>query len=144
VSAAGGPDPSHGPDPTGGPEPTGGTVPVQATERDLVRPFIVTGGRSRASHPDIRVETLLERTEAAGNGAEHAASAAEGRSILLAITAGPTSVAEIGAHTGLPLGVVTILAGDLVEEGLVQLHHTDPVDVEVSALTRMIERVRAL
>ena len=106
---------------------------------DLVRPFIVTGGRTRGSRSDIRVETLIEAVD----GVEYPGGYEE-RQILGAVTGRPTSVAEVGAHTGLPVGVVTILAGDLVDAGVIRLHHTDPVDIEVSALTRMIERVRAL
>ena len=110
-----------------------------AAEPDLVRPFIVTRGRTRASRPDIRVETLIEAIEGSGYS-----GVAEERRILEITSSGPTSVAEIGAHSGLPVGVVTILTGDLLDAGAVRLHHTDPVDIEVSALTRMIERVRAL
>jgi hypothetical protein len=42
------------------------------------------------------------------------------------------------------LGVATIIAGDLLTAGLLEVHHTDPVDIELDALTRMIEKVRAI
>jgi hypothetical protein len=44
----------------------------------------------------------------------------------------------------LPTQVVAILVGDLLDMGAIRIHQTDPVEVELSALTRMIERVRAL
>jgi hypothetical protein len=42
------------------------------------------------------------------------------------------------------LGVVTVIAGDLIEAGLLQVHQTDPVEIELDALTRMLERVKNL
>lgn len=137
--------PADGGYPAGGPpDLAGGDLGAAAADRagvepDLVRPFIVTGGRTRASRPDLRVETLIE---AIADSGFH--GVAEELAIFTLASAGPVSVAELGAHTGLPLGVVTILTGDLLDAGAVRLHHTDPVDIEVSALTRMIERVRAL
>ena len=37
-----------------------------------------------------------------------------------------------------------ILAADLVVGGQMELHQTDPVEIELDVLSRMIERVRAL
>ena len=120
---------------SGGGAPSGeehGDVP------DLIRPFIITGGRTRGARPEIRMETLIEQIAhpPTVDGAETAA--------VLAACGAPTSVAEIAAYTNLPLGVVMILAGDLLDAGAVRLHTTEPVDIEVSTLSRMIERVRAL
>ena len=36
------------------------------------------------------------------------------------------------------------LADDLISAGLLDVHHTDPVEIELSMLTKMIERVRAI
>ena len=44
----------------------------------------------------------------------------------------------------MPLGVAMVLVGDLVDDGCLETTHSDPVEIELSALTRMIERVRAL
>lgn len=104
-----------------------------------VRPFIMTGGRTRAERRDLRVETLLQATATAPAvelGPESAA--------ILAACAQPTSVAEVAAALGLVLGVVTVLAGDLIADGLLEVHQTDPVEIELDALTRMLERVRSL
>jgi hypothetical protein len=106
---------------------------------ELVRPFIVTGGRTRASRTDLRWETLLEcRVDPlpADAGTEQTA--------ILERCAEPTSIAEIAAATRLPLAVTTILAADLLDVGWIRIHETDPVEIELSALTRMIERVRTL
>jgi hypothetical protein len=63
---------------------------------------------------------------------------------MLHLCRDPQSIAEIAARLDLVLGVATIIAGDLVAGGYLELHHTDPVDIELDALTRMIERVRAI
>ena len=63
---------------------------------------------------------------------------------ILARCGDPVSIAELSAYLHLPLVVVNILAGDLLDGAQVRVHATDPVEIELSALTRMIERVRAL
>lgn len=106
---------------------------------DRVRPFVMTGGRVKADRRDLRVETLLQTT----GGADATRLAPEQVAIVQACTS-PRSVAEVAATCGLVLGVVTVLAGDLIGAGLLQVHHTDPVEIELDALTRMLDRVKEL
>ena len=106
---------------------------------DRVRPFVMTGGRVKADRRDLRVETLLHATATP----PPAKLAPEQRAILIAC-ARPLSLAEVGVECRLVLGVVTILASDLIAVGLLQVHHTDPVEIELDALTRMLERVKEL
>jgi hypothetical protein len=107
---------------------------------DRVRPFIMTGGRTRAHRRDLRVETLLQTT--AGIGAIDRLPPEQ--QDILRDCVSPRSVAEVAADLGLVLGVVTVLAGDLIADGLLEVHQTDPVEIELDALTRMLERVRSL
>src|SRR5262245_19643395 len=104
---------------------------------DLVRPFVMTGGRTRAANDTLRVETLVQTSANAGEAAFEA-----GRIIQLCRT--PHSIAEVAAKLELPLGVARVLVGDLVAEDRLVVHHNDPVDIELSVLTRMIDRVRSL
>lgn len=110
-----------------------------ASPHDFVRPFIMTGGRTRAGRRDLRVETLLQVTDAAVPDDLPSEQAA-----IVELCQEPLSVAEVGAELGLVVGVVAVLAGDLIEAGILDLHHTDPVEIELDMLTRMIERVRAI
>ena len=103
-----------------------------------VRPFIMTGGRTRAERRDLRVETLLQ-TVATDPG-----DLPPEQSRILQVCETPTSVAEVAASLHLVLGVVTVIAGDLIDAGLIQVHQTDPVEIELDALTRMLERVKNL
>jgi hypothetical protein len=103
-----------------------------------VRPFIMTGGRTRAERRDLRIETLLQTV-----GTIPADLPPEQVQIL-EVCQTPTSVAEVAARLHLVLGVVTVIAGDLIGAGLLQVHQTDPVEIELDALTRMLERVKNL
>ncbi len=104
---------------------------------DFVRPFVITGGRTRASDESLRVETMVQAT-----GRERALDPERSRIVELCFD--PCSIAEIAAQMRMALGVIVVLVGDLVEAGCVETTYSDPVEIELSALTRMIERVRAL
>ena len=104
-----------------------------------VRPFIMTGGRTRAERRDLRVETLLQ-----SSSTEIPETLNTEQVEILRACAKPISVAEVAVKLGLVLGVVTVLAGDLITEGLLEVHQTDPVEIELDALTRMLERVKNL
>jgi hypothetical protein len=104
----------------------------------LVRPFIITGGRTTTIRPELRWEALVE-----ASGPPPGSCTSEQLAILSAAAA-PISVAELSAQLLLPTVVVAIVVEDLLEAEAVRVHQTDPVEIELSALTRMIERVRSL
>jgi hypothetical protein len=99
----------------------------------------MTGGRTRADRRDLRIETMLQST-----GAELPEGIAPEQTAILRACMNPISVAEVAAHLHLVLGVVMVLAGDLIADGHLEVHQTDPVEIELDALTRMLERVRTL
>ncbi|HEY9563429.1 MAG TPA: DUF742 domain-containing protein [Nocardioides sp.] len=112
---------------------------TDAAGHDLVRPFIMTGGRTRTDRRDLRVETMLQAlTDQPPDGLPSE------QQEILRLCGEPLSVAEVAAKLGLVLGVVQVVAGDLIAQGLVEVHHTDPVEIELDMLTRMIERVRSI
>ncbi|MEJ3653143.1 DUF742 domain-containing protein [Actinomycetes bacterium KLBMP 9759] len=81
----------------------------------LVRPYTITNGRTptESAQLDLSTQVMALRSERnpAGLGPEHVAVMQQ---CLL-----PVSLAEIAAHLKLPLGVVRVLCGDLIEWGLV-------------------------
>jgi hypothetical protein len=99
----------------------------------------MTGGRTRAERRDLRVETLLQ-----SSSTEIPETLNTEQVEILRACIQPISVAEVAVKLGLVLGVVTVLAGDLITEGLLEVHQTDPVEIELDALTRMLERVKNL
>jgi hypothetical protein len=112
--------------------PTGGG-------HDFVRPFIMTGGRTRSDRRDLRVETMLQATVDVLPMGLHSE-----QEQVLRLCVEPQSLAEVSAKLGLVLGVVTVIACDLIAQELLDVHHTDPVEIELDMLTKMIERVRAI
>jgi Protein of unknown function (DUF742) len=106
---------------------------------DFVRPFIMTGGRTRAERRDLRVETMLQISVD-----DIPFDLPSEQEELLRMCREPQSVAEVAAKLHLVVGVVAIIAGDLIAAGLLDVHHTDPVEIELDMLTKMIERVRAI
>lgn len=111
----------------------------EAPGHDFVRPFIMTGGRTRAARRDLRVETMLQtKVEVIPLGLPSEQEA------LLRTCLEPLSVAEVANRLGLVVGVVTVVAGDLIAAEMLTVHHTDPVEIELDMLTKMLERVRAI
>ena len=106
---------------------------------DLVRPFVMTGGRTRSERRDLRMETMLRSVREPEPG-----TLPSEQDAMVRLCREPQSIAEVAARLDLVLGVAAIIAGDLIAEGYFEVHHTDPVDIELDALTRMIERVRAI
>jgi Protein of unknown function (DUF742) len=127
--------------------PTPTTVPIPRDTGDepeqdsIVRPFIVTGGRTRPIDDRLRVETLV--------AAEPAALSAPlnfERSRIVRICQRPASVAEVAAYLGVPIGVAKVLIADLEIEQLVTIHdHVEPHSfLTRSVLERIRDGVRAL
>ena len=105
---------------------------------DLVRPFVITGGRTRTTNASLRIETMVQATTDRVSGVTFEAAR------ILELCREPLSVGEIAGRLELPLGVAMVLVDDLVADDRLTVHHSDPVDIELSVLTRMIDRVRAL
>ncbi len=82
-----------------------------------VRPYTITGGRTRAANVHLPIEALVRAVPA-----EDPAPSPERRRILELSGESMLSVAELSAHLKLPLGVVRVLVGDLAEAGLLVVH----------------------
>ncbi|MFF4044818.1 MULTISPECIES: DUF742 domain-containing protein [unclassified Streptomyces] len=83
----------------------------------LVPLFVITNGR--ALPPDNAYErtTLVSALEGATASARTLSP--EARQVLELVTEGFLSVAEVAAHTHLPLGIVRILLAQMEESGLI-------------------------
>jgi hypothetical protein len=103
----------------------------------FVRPFIVTGGRTRPLHDGLRLETLVEALPAALS----APLQFEQRQIV-ELAQRPVSVAEVAARIGVPLGVARVLIADLYTGKYISLH--EPHELPVHVIERIRDLVRAL
>jgi hypothetical protein len=108
-----------------------------AAEDLVIRPFLLTGGRTRPAQEGLRVETLVQaRTDAL-----HANLRFEARQIV-ELCQQPISVAELAAALHVPLGVARVLVSDLVADGTVTLVQREELSVQL--IERIRDRVRAL
>jgi hypothetical protein len=109
----------------------------------LVRPYALTGGRARNQWTELEIEALLSTGPAA---AQHAALGPEQRTIVRLCDHSFQSVAEISALLKLPLGVVRVLVGDMVDQGLLELyqpnHQTERPDRAL--LERVLDGLRRM
>lgn len=112
-------------------------------DRSRVRPYVLTGGRTRPSGRELPMETIVV-TRSTANVAD-APPSAEARGIL-ALCQTATSIAEIAARLRLPLGVARVLVGDLAAAALVTVAPPIPRgDAEnVALLERLLDGIRAL
>lgn len=108
-----------------------------------VRPYAITGGRTRAVGGDLPVESLVLRTAL---GVAALAGLTLERRRIVELTVRPLSVAEISAHVGVHLGVIQVLLGDLTLEGLVRVHRSklDKERLDIVLLERVLHGLKAL
>lgn len=116
-------------------------VDIPSHEPDpLVRPYALTGGRTRPPHP-YPLEALVV-TSFAGDRVD-ARRGPEARAICK-LCAHSRSVAEIAALLRVPVGVTRILIGDLADEGLVLVHIQSDDAPDADILERVLGGLRGL
>jgi hypothetical protein len=104
-----------------------------------VRPYALVGGRTRvAGSVALPVEAIVVSTP---EGLAGRLGLEQGR--IVALCAKQCSVAELGAHLDLPLGVVRVLVGDLLRAGAVDLHLPLGDGSSAPADRALLERVLA-
>jgi hypothetical protein len=90
---------------------------TEVEETYAVRPYAVTGGRTRPSSSDLPIEALVQSLRAPGPG-----MTAETVKILDLTATEFLSIAELSAHVKLPVGIVRVIVSDLADEGKVRIH----------------------
>ncbi|WP_030776943.1 DUF742 domain-containing protein [Streptomyces sp. NRRL S-920] len=114
----------------------------------LVRPYAMTGGRTEPGPSGVRFDlialvTLEADTTGLGSdtvlGPEH-------RALIELCRAETQSVAELAAGADLPVGVVRVLLGDLLEMGVVKVSRPVPPAQlpDEKILREVIDGLRAL
>jgi hypothetical protein len=114
------------------------TPPDDSDRGDVaVRPFLMTGGRTRPVRDGLRVETLVSSPPAALS----APLRFELRQIV-ELAQDTVSIAEIAVRLGIPLGVARVLVADLITDGMVSCSESAELPIEM--IERIRDRVRAL
>jgi hypothetical protein len=98
----------------------------------VVRPYAMVRGRTRPTSGDFDLIALIVATQPAAStavelGPEHVT--------IIGLCQRPLSVAEISAHLDLPVGIVRVLLGDLLDNGFILVReprraaqvHSEPV-----------------
>lgn len=123
--------------------PSGAEVVESADEwgepadfRSVVRPYTWTAGRTRPVQ-DLAIETLVSTSDEGRSltsicSAEHAA--------IVELCTEIRSVAEVAALLTLPLGVARVLLADMIDAGLVYVHH-NPLGWDNGPDLSLLERV---
>ncbi|WP_405494828.1 DUF742 domain-containing protein [Nocardia sp. NBC_00511] len=105
---------------------------------DLVRAYVRTGGRSRATRTLDLVSLVVSAADPAPG------ASADARRILQLTRRGVLTLAELAAYLDLPPSVVKILVSDLLDSG----HLVIPAPVEAlpgrSLLEEVLDGLRAL
>jgi hypothetical protein len=114
------------------------SAPVDSQREDdaLIRPYLVTGGRTRPLQDGLRVETAI----LAAPAALHAPLKFE-RQRIVELCQTSRSVAEIAVALAIPLGVARVLVADLVTGGYVAIQESN---ITTDMIERIRDRVRAL
>ncbi|MGW8764318.1 DUF742 domain-containing protein [Streptomyces sp. NPDC055815] len=108
----------------------------------LVRPYVVTGGRSAASRNSFDLTTLV----ISHSGISRAPLTPEQRQVVELCLPGALSVAEVSGHLGLPLSVLRILLADLMDTGHITTRAPIPAAQrrEKKLLEEVLRGLRAL
>ncbi|MFF3326662.1 DUF742 domain-containing protein [Streptomyces sp. NPDC002889] len=131
-----------------GPAEPAGSQWYDAEAGPLVRPYAMTGGRTKPGPSNVRFDLIalvVVDAEAPGS-AEEALFGPEHRALLALCRCETQSVAELAADADLPVGVVRVLLGDLLEAGLVKVSRpVPPAQLPSERILReVIEGLRAL
>ncbi|MFD6225351.1 DUF742 domain-containing protein [Streptomyces sp. NPDC060232] len=115
----------------------------------LVRPYAMTGGRTKPGPHGVRFDLIALVAVDPQGGADEAAESLLGpehRALLGLCRSDTQSVAELAADADLPVGVVRVLLGDLLEGGHVKVSRPVPPArlPDERILREVIEGLRAL
>ncbi|MCE0539825.1 DUF742 domain-containing protein [Kineosporia rhizophila] len=105
------------------------------------RPYLITGGRTGGGAANIGIETLLICERPVSPGRDWSTEMA----MIVRACDRPVACAEVAARIGLPIGVVQVLAGDLVAAGYLQQSASSAsMADDVAFIERLIHGVSAL
>jgi len=111
-----------------------------ADDDQLVRPYTLTGGRTRNEGIDVAIQSVICQSKASLVTPPPVGPVEQA---IWSVAAGRLSSADISAKLDLPLGVVRVLVGDLAEAGHIEVGVTVSSG-DAQLLRRLIDGVRAL
>ncbi|MFI1996567.1 DUF742 domain-containing protein [Actinoplanes sp. NPDC020271] len=118
--------------------PSSGLHSGDLDEDPVIRPFMLTNGRTQPMQDGLRVETLLRAAPAALS----APLRFESRRIV-ELCQSPRSIADLSVALRAPLGVVRVIVADLITQSFLDVEK-QPEELSTSLIERIRDRVRAL
>lgn len=108
----------------------------------FVRQFALTQGRVRSEGADLQLDALVESTEA---GRSALATLGPEQKRIIELAGETVSLAELGAHVGVHLGIARVLVGDLVAAGHVVVSEMISLDdgPDLHTLERLLDDLRS-
>ena len=110
----------------------------------LVRPYAFTRGRTEPIR-EVAIEAVLVTTS---QGRQEAPFAGRDKHLICDLCdRQPQSLAEVAAHTGMPLGVARVLVADMVNQDMLTLHDTtvdDSYAEHMDLLEKVLDGLRKL
>ena len=124
--------PRRRPEPVGAPE---------EPDDGVLRPFLLTGGRTRPLRDGLRLETLIRAAPAALS-----APLRFELSRIVRFCQQPRALADVATCLRVPVGVARVLVADLAADGCLTVEEpmADPSELPVELIERIVDRVRAL
>ncbi|MBB6119894.1 DUF742 domain-containing protein [Nocardiopsis algeriensis] len=110
-------------------------------DADLMRPYSLTGGRTRPSRTDLALTAQVVSVPGSlPSGADPELE------LIVSLCVHPLSVAEVASRAGLPLGVTRVLLADLADRGCVVVHTSswEYRRPDTATLRSVLERIREL
>ncbi|GAA3443410.1 DUF742 domain-containing protein [Planomonospora venezuelensis] len=109
----------------------------------VVRPYAMTGGRTKPSSTAFDLLSMVVATGAAVSPRAHLGSQ---HRKLLGLVGRARPIAEIASDVELPIGVIRVLLGDLLDQGLILVRQPMPAAASPaqSLLQEVINGLRAL
>jgi hypothetical protein len=103
---------------------TGSPLWLDGDAGPVVRPYAMTRGRTAPTTGNFDLISLVTATRSvsstdAGLAPEHVT--------IVKLSRRPISVAEVSAHLDLPVGIVRVLLGDLLDRALIAANNPEPV-----------------
>ena len=109
----------------------------------VVRPYAVTGGRTRPGNETFDLISVIVAT-----GVQPADTIRLGpeQQVMLDLCQQPVTVADVASDLDLPLGVVRVLLSDLSDQGLVKVLSAPPAGkvTDIDVLRNVLHGLRAL
>jgi Protein of unknown function (DUF742) len=121
----------------------GPAAEARVRRRRIVRPYVLTYGRTRAEGIDVPLDAavvaLIPPTRL------DPAASPEARS-MVAMCHDPIPLAEVAARLGVPLGVARVLVADLTAAGVLAVRASRPpgAHADVNLLERLLDGIRSL